>query len=733
MRRLLIIVAIVSASTVAVANAPRGLRSPAFLALVGGPSLCGNGEIDGAEACDDGNALASDGCSSCAIDSGSVCDLTVEPSECGIFWLDVDGKGSGNPTTTLAEFGSMSNILACDGEDVVTTTLTCDTGGAAPEAGSSTSPTSGLAVPFTSTTRRGVSAAASAKFYALTSTSNGDVTTSDFAVEAVFSAFYDGTGNDVIIGKRDDGGTGNGWELAQTTATAVTLTLDEGGAQQTASCTIQDLAWQHVVCFADRDSATGMQCFCNGAAGTATDPTANANGTLTNTDPVRIQSGAVAGDRHQGVFAYARAWSGTGLATATFAAQAKDRAARAMGSFPRFAQASVYPTTMTRASVAVVDIDRDSDGVRRLFTVGNAWVPVARRKGADAAYTSGLMTDDNFTQLWDYSDDATNAAWTKTQTVATNGQTSPLVLGKTVDATADALESADGAGSVSHHVRQTPTLTAVEYSFSCFVKIGADTATHFWLDDETIANGEGWFNGSTCASTAQTQAGVEASGTTDATYGSGWCRIGIRFMGTAAAHTLSLGYSSASGTKAYDDGTDSAVDATIWRCQVNNSSTNGLQTILAPPVATVDATDVTQAQTDIIYTIANGTSTGSMEAIWYCPTAVDNPNEGGLYLYTSTSTDYIRFVNQGGALSAAETSNVSQWSLADAATLNNSLQHAMRITYTTNEARLYIDGILDASDLTSVTPPPAAPSIGLSEVGSCLQGGVRIWPGVVAP
>ncbi len=43
--------------------------------------ICGNGALDGDEACDDGNATDDDGCTACAVDDGFTCDAG-EPSVC---------------------------------------------------------------------------------------------------------------------------------------------------------------------------------------------------------------------------------------------------------------------------------------------------------------------------------------------------------------------------------------------------------------------------------------------------------------------------------------------------------------------------------------------------------------------------------------------------------------------------------------------------------------------------
>jgi sulfatase modifying factor 1 len=47
----------------------------------GAPPSCGNGSLDGSEACDDGNGTAADGCTNCAVDTGFNCN-SMEPTVC---------------------------------------------------------------------------------------------------------------------------------------------------------------------------------------------------------------------------------------------------------------------------------------------------------------------------------------------------------------------------------------------------------------------------------------------------------------------------------------------------------------------------------------------------------------------------------------------------------------------------------------------------------------------------
>ena len=63
------------------------------------PPVCGNGRVEGTEACDDGNTSSSDGCSAtCTVEAGAVCTGT-QPTTCGklvINEIDYDQPGTDN-------------------------------------------------------------------------------------------------------------------------------------------------------------------------------------------------------------------------------------------------------------------------------------------------------------------------------------------------------------------------------------------------------------------------------------------------------------------------------------------------------------------------------------------------------------------------------------------------------------------------------------------------------------
>src|SRR5688572_23495928 len=103
--RVLLIAVLLICSSIERAHAERRARAfgqpggPAMNMVPGAPaSVCGNGVIEGAEGCDDGDAASDDGCSSgCAVETGWQCSGT--PSFCTPLSSEAIAFGAGNNFT----------------------------------------------------------------------------------------------------------------------------------------------------------------------------------------------------------------------------------------------------------------------------------------------------------------------------------------------------------------------------------------------------------------------------------------------------------------------------------------------------------------------------------------------------------------------------------------------------------------------------------------------------------
>jgi len=75
------------------------------------PAICGNGALEGAEACDDANTASGDGCSpSCDVEPGWLCDPTTTPTRCRFLCPGPGDWGAGFPCPVdICDLGDCRN------------------------------------------------------------------------------------------------------------------------------------------------------------------------------------------------------------------------------------------------------------------------------------------------------------------------------------------------------------------------------------------------------------------------------------------------------------------------------------------------------------------------------------------------------------------------------------------------------------------------------------------------
>ena len=652
--------------------------------------------------------------------------------------IDVDvetlGSGPSNLDGTLVGFTGMSVSVACDAMDISGATLTCDTGGAAPEAGAGTSPTSGLRVALTDTDARGVQFTSGQKYYEASSTSVGDVTTGDLAVEAYFLAAWDGGGSDVIISKRDDGGTNNGWDLAMTDTTLVTMTIDAGAASQSAQCAVTANSWSYVACFVDRNVATGMQCSCNGLLGTATDPTAAA-GSLTTTDPLRIGANVTSGTQFGGKLVFARAWSGSGLNALAYDAAADARFSTLLG----LHGTAGSPSVVTRNSFAHTDIDRDEDGNRYLFRVGINHPTVAKREYADGFHVGYMRGMGRYNLL--LQSEALGTTWALIDAGdTTSANTAMAPDGNT---TADNLVCNINASQRVCGVRQSVTTQAAQHTFSAWVDEPAAGDPDFAvLRVNTIANTATWFNVTTC--TVATTGSAVIFAYADDGWVDGYCRISIAFTSTAAAHDLDLITATANNDIDFANA-GGVVAMRAWGMQIEEEPYSPTPGSYYPSAATqgIRYTDELRFPWTMLPQGSGTTAVG-----FVCQDRPATTGGNPHFLAYGSSANEFNTTNiepsTGDVGRANSYSNgTQQWDLSDAAPdLMDGTGHEMRVTFAVNDVDFYVDGTLAGSDTTSVYLP-VVDSADYVQVGSsitgtgtpvgCLITRARIWDYLKTP
>lgn len=640
-----------------------------------------------------------------------------------IFDLDPSG-GSSVPSVALTlNSVSMTTVLDCDARDIGGTNWACDTGGTFAEAGTGSSPTSGRAAPLTESAARAVTGV-TGKYYERSAT--GSLDTDDYAFEVIARAPEDQTSERTVF-SLNYGASAGPILLAWASAAAgvrVYSSVTNCGVSPVAANTAG--AWYHFFFVAKRGAVGRL--YANGVLVGSTAGACSSSDHDNAVAPLKIGAWGNSGT-HNSVFnsgadiALVRVWRAgctdcVGTST-NWDAVAMERFATVSGTDAAIAGGQSNPTTQTRATVASIDVERDGDGVRRSFRVGNGWIRAAKR-----ATTTGLMVEPQATNLMLYSQALdTAASWSAaSSTLTPDVQAAPSGL-----TTADTIIG--NAFDTTHAATQAVTLTATTYTLSAWMKAGAQSFAY--ISDDTVTNADGYFDLSDC--TAGT-IGASATGAVE-DWGNGWCRVAITFTGTAASHTLRLACAEADTDNTWL-GDGATEDCYVWGAQVE-----------AQPIATSYILTTTASATrnadDLRYSATNNTSVnpGTLEACGLV--ASHNAPAATVLLWAGASgadTNSVRLSQTSGdaPYSEGQDGTSATWQITGTGDVSDGTEHCLRVSYATNDVRFYTDGAADGTDVSAAMPSSFTNLfVGESRAaGSHLNGlitRVRAWDAAVAP
>lgn len=491
--------------------------------------------------------------------------------------LTFDFNPSSGPillSSSMTVNGTAMTLLAdYDERDISGTTLPARGGiaGTLNEAGSGTGPLSAQPVPFVEIGARGAKYQGNGnKLHDGLPTAIG---TGDFAFEFI-SLFTDNGNTHSIVSDSD---ASQGFDFEYLAGGNARVIVGDGTAVNV-TFGVTSGTWNHVICFGKRTAT--LRCYDDGANVTNLDISAH-QGSITSTNGFEIGGATYAGATATGseTTVIARVWKCTACmnTTAEMDTLAAQRFASVAGG-AAVVGALPFPT-FTRATIAFADIDRDGDGTRRMFNVGNGWPRVVSHKDSGATLRIGYLSESQGTNIALQSQTLGSAPWTLANVADAVGAN--LIAAPDGTTTADAIDSLVTAGATEHGVSQTATLTAAPYTWSAYIHAGAQGFA--FLRDATVATTATWINLSTCA------VGTTGAASTAfaENYGGGWCRLGIAFTGTAAVHTLDLRCASANNTTTYTEAAGSLTpDCYFWGSQLeaqtqSNSPTSYIVTTSA--------------------------------------------------------------------------------------------------------------------------------------------------------
>jgi len=256
----------------------------------------------------------------------------------------------------------------------------------------------------------------------------------------------------------------------------------------------------------------------------------------------------------------------------------------------------------------------------------------------------GLFTEQASTNLFTYSSDYTNAAWTKTN--FTNTATIDVSPDGTQNASLMALTSTNS----NHTLSQAATLTAASYTLSVYAKAYGSTYPFVQL----AASSGIYCNFDLSGGTA----GTPSSGTASIqSVGNNWYRCALTFTGTAASYTLSVNYANLITATFQPSVAGNGFNGyLVWGAQVElaPSATSYIATVASATTRTVDSASMTGTNFTSWYNYSGGTV--YVEAASGNPTTATGPtvfwfnsgsttNEIGVYLSTSGVSTYAKVNN----------------------------------------------------------------------------------------
>ena len=383
--------------------------------------------------------------------------------------------------------------------------------------------------------------------------------------------------------------------------------------------------------------------------------------------------------------AYFAAWYGLDmLDTHLQAAVAEERFARLNGSYA--SGWAAWPTQANlRNSVATLE-KRGASGGQKLFTVGACWPRLERRPDKHLRYATGFLCESQHTNLITYSEQLDDAAWTKTRsTIDSNSGDAPDGT-----ATMDTIVE-DGTASDTHFIEQTFTQSAASHTFQAVVEAIGRSWIQLELDSATDGAASAYFDLTSGA--IGTQVGNDRA---DARYlGAGLYMVSLTdTRATAESCSARIYASDGNNGRSYSGASIGAVR--VWGTQV---------TATAYPVSyikTAGAT-VTRLSDLMLYGSLSLPAKGTLAV-----DVLDNSSISGSYGWVNAQKDGSNFARLYGSnrnsVGYIYESGILQALIQGTLVRSADAWAEHRLTYDTDDVRLYKDGAQLTTDTSASMP-----------------------------
>jgi hypothetical protein len=306
-----------------------------------------------------------------------------------------------------------------------------------------------------------------------------------------------------------------------------------------------------------------------------------------------------------------------------------------------------------------------------------------------------LLVEPSGSNVLSYSEEFTNAAWTKNAMTVSTGTTAAFTA---PDGTTNADKIiATTASGVAHSLQRTGFASAA-YTFSVFAKAGEESVISLWLRSNSVGAAFNLVSG-TVSNITVTSARIE-------NYGNGWYRCSV--------------YDSTAGTTASVYGrtgggyTGNGVDGFyLWGAQLETGSvaTSYIPTTTAAVTRNADVVSVTGASGSI----------GQTEGTIYAEVNVRNwvSNLRILSISDGTSNNHVTLIKgstENTLRLISRLSNVLQVSIQSSALTGNTFKIAA--AYANNDFVLYINGAQIGTNNTALSPACSNVYLGSIESGA---------------
>jgi hypothetical protein len=299
-----------------------------------------------------------------------------------------------------------------------------------------------------------------------------------------------------------------------------------------------------------------------------------------------------------------------------------------------------------------------------------------------------LLLEGQRTNLFTFSENFDNAAWTKSNsTITANATTSP-------DGYVNADKLIGNAGTFSPLTsRNTGGVTAgAGYTLSVFAKKSG--YNFIYLQEASVGNGIAWFNLEN-GTVGTKQIDISSSKITD--YGNGWYRCEITFNQVGTTNRTVFGVSNANNVTSFvNDGTSGIL---IYGAQLEAGAyaTSYIPTLSTSVTRVADAASKTSISSLI----------GQTEGTLFAEVDIQNWNSGDRILGISDgTTDNSVVLQKGTAVNTLRTisrlSNVLQVTIQSSAISGNTFKLA--VAYKANDFVFYVNGVQIGTSTSASVP-----------------------------